>query len=49
MTSPTVTWRSVPMLTMFFFTGGVVLVLLGSLAVAEARDLARSRRKARRA
>jgi len=37
------------MLTMFYFTGGVVLILLGSLAVAEVRDLARTRRKARRA
>jgi hypothetical protein len=37
------------MLYMFFFTGGMVVLLLGSLAFAEVRDLARSRRKARRA
>jgi hypothetical protein len=37
------------MVTMFVLTGAAVLVLLGSFAVAEAKDLARSRRKTRRA
>jgi hypothetical protein len=37
------------MVAMFIFTGGAVVLLLGSLVVAEMRDMARARRKPRRA
>jgi hypothetical protein len=36
------------MVAMFVFTGGVVVLLMGSLVAAEVRDLARARRKPRR-
>jgi hypothetical protein len=49
MTSPKVTCADAPMVAMFIFTGGAVVLLLGSLVAAELRDLARARRKARRA
>jgi hypothetical protein len=37
------------MVAMFIFTGGAVVLLLGSLVFAEMRDMARARRKPRRA